>query len=87
MATVSPRITEKRVTSGDKTEDAWADFHICGFSTGLPLPRKLTARGEERRCCLPDDDNDGGDFDGGERYLSRICRLTPRNKAGELSPV
>jgi len=25
------------VTSDDKTESAWADFHIRGFYAGLPL--------------------------------------------------
>lgn len=61
------RITQKRVTSGDKTENAWADFHICGFSTGLLLPHELTALGKERRRRLPD--NDDGDFDGGEVFV------------------
>jgi hypothetical protein len=65
------------MTSDDKTESAWADFHIRGFSAGLTLSRELAALRRESRHRPPtdddgDDDNDD-DFDDDEpSYLSRI---------------
>lgn len=77
------RITQKRVTSGDKTEDAWADFHICGFSTGLLLPRELTAPGEERRESSARH-NDDGDFDGGEVFVPYLPSYPSLQRDGKI---
>jgi len=63
------------VTSDDKTESAWADFHIHDFSTGLTLSRELALRRESRHRPPTDDDgdDDDDDFDDDEpSYLSRI---------------